>query len=182
MEVSLSDKANQSTFAKIVGISQPTVHKHAKRLGLVPGQTYAEWILAYTDRLRKEASGRAHESDDSFLGLKKRKAELENTQLALALGKEMRLLVETSVAKASLDELLTNFQQELQNTGFALQERIESKFNIEIDDECLSDPIRDTAERVAKNARELGRGFISGSGTDGDPEADADCGVVSEES
>lgn len=179
MEVSLNDQANQSVFAKIVGISQPTVHKHAKRLGLIPGQTYAEWILAYTNQLRTEASGRAHESDSSFIALKKRKAELENIDLTITVGEKLEIFVPTEIALSTIYDLLDFFQQELINVGDNISEKLESKFNIEVDDECISDPIRATAERVASNARELGQSFIGSSGQDDHRKALADSGVGS---
>lgn len=182
MTINLDDKANQTGFAKLVGVSQQAINKHASKLGLVEGQTYAQWILAYTDNLRTQAAGRSHESDANFIALKKQKAELENIDLSITVGEKLEIFVPTDLAIGTIYDLLSLFQQELINVGDNVREKLESKHSIEVDDECISDPIRAAAERVAENARQLGQSLGSCSGQDGDREASTNSGVVAKES
>ncbi len=54
----LEAEATQSGFAGLVGISQPAVFQRVKSGVLEAGGSYWDWLLAYTEELRKQASGR----------------------------------------------------------------------------------------------------------------------------
>lgn len=54
----LDQRATQSGFARLVGVSQPSIHYHVGR-ALHMGETYRTWLLAYCEHLRYEAAGRS---------------------------------------------------------------------------------------------------------------------------
>lgn len=55
----LNRRITQAEFGDLVGISQPAVSDLAKRGVLKPDGSAAAWLLAYCERLREEAAGRA---------------------------------------------------------------------------------------------------------------------------
>ena len=54
----LDQRATQSGFSRLVGVSQPSIHYHVGR-SLHMGETYRTWLLAYCEHLRYEAAGRS---------------------------------------------------------------------------------------------------------------------------
>ena len=54
----LDAEATQSGFADLIGIKQPTVFARVKSGLLRPGESYWQWLLAYTEELREQAAGR----------------------------------------------------------------------------------------------------------------------------
>jgi phage terminase Nu1 subunit (DNA packaging protein) len=60
---------SQERFARIVGVTHQAVTELARKGVLLPGQTAGQWLLAYTGRLREEASGRnaAHAAERARL-------------------------------------------------------------------------------------------------------------------
>lgn len=58
--------ATNEGFGQLVGISRQAVAGHRKS-GVLMGQTYREWLLWYTDHLRRGAAGRGNEDDESNL-------------------------------------------------------------------------------------------------------------------
>lgn len=155
MSVNLSATATQSGFAELVGTSKQAVQKHAAKIGLKKGGTYADWLRIYCEHLRTEAAGRGGESMQDLT--RQRILESEQKTLAMMLDNQEKLgaLVSVEDVSAVFDEFSGSVPTAINSAGESIQAAIESKHSITLDDEIVHGPLRATADRIAVAARKL---------------------------
>lgn len=59
MVVDLDDQVSQARFAEMVGVSEASISQRVSDGVLTRGDTAGEWLVAYCERLRDQAAGRA---------------------------------------------------------------------------------------------------------------------------
>jgi phage terminase Nu1 subunit (DNA packaging protein) len=159
VSVDLIAKATQSGFAELVGTSKQAVQKHAAKIGLKKGGTYADWLRIYCEHLRTEAAGRGGESMNDLT--KQRILESEQKTLAMMLDNQEKLGALVSVEDVStvFDEFSGSVPTAINSAAESILAAIESKYSIQLDDELVHGPIRAAADRVAGTARKLSEGI-----------------------
>lgn len=155
----LKEKANQTSFAELVGVSKQAIQKVAVRAGLRKGGTHAEWLRAYCEHLRTEAAGRGGESMQDLT--KQRILESREKTLSMQLENLERLghLVSVEEMTGVFDELSSAVPISMNNAAESILSAIESRHSLNIDDELVHGPIRAATERLAGTARKLGEGL-----------------------
>lgn len=88
----LNEVTTQADFAEIVGLSEAAVSQLVANQILVRGETCHEWILAYCDRLREVAAGRAADG-----GL-----DLATERALLAREQRVRIEMQNAVTRREL--------------------------------------------------------------------------------
>ncbi len=164
--LSLDARATQSRFALIVGISQPAVAKLLGKGILPKGGTYRDWLLAYCERLRKEASGRG--ADNQELLTQARIDESRENALSKRLDRYEKtgLLVALPHVKAVLSAWAQQVRMNVENAGEKIFDRISAEHDLTLNDELIREPLRVALRNASSVARELGLSDDFGSGAD----------------
>ncbi|WP_052417252.1 hypothetical protein [Cellvibrio mixtus] len=157
-------KASQTTFALMVGVSQQAISQ-LKGKGVLPENgTYADWLIAYLERLRSEAAGR--EQDQRLSDVRIRETEMSANLKELEYAKQLGKIILVD----DLAPLMNSFCSAVQFNVMAAQERIieaiESKYSITIDDDDVSKPLRAAIESVISGSREFIARTSPGDGSD----------------
>lgn len=145
--------ANQTRFAKFVGVSQQAISQ-LKGKGVLPDNgTYADWLYAYVDRLRTEASGR--EQDERLSAVRIRDTEMAANLKEIEFLKQLKQIIFV----ADLSPMLTALMGAIQFNVMAAQEQIieaiESRYSIKLDDDDVGKPLRTALESVASGTKEF---------------------------
>jgi len=153
--INLGSKASQTVFAEIVGVSQQAIALKVKEEVLTRDGTYAEWFVLYTDRLRQEAAGRSGEAQGRLT-----EARIEESRENSAEKKQRRLiaarlLLQRADVEHILLELPALVRQQMMTTAEAMQEKLESKYSIEMTDDDIKEPVRTALGHVADRAVKL---------------------------
>lgn len=144
----LDTKATQAEFASLVGASQPAIHKHVVSGILKPGQTFRQWLQAYTLKLRDEAAGRTITDQRLELDKAKTREALANAQSKeLALYREYQLILEKSQVMEAMSAWIALAKSEYVNSIEKMLAMIESRHNITIERTDI-DGITDAAMRT----------------------------------
>jgi hypothetical protein len=158
------EKANQTAFALMVGVSQQAISQLKGKGVLLEDGTFGEWHLAYLDRLRSEAAGR--EQDSRLSDVRIRETEMSANLKELEYLKQLGKIIMVE----DLSPLMTSFCSTVQFNVMAAQERIieaiESKHSITVDDDDIGKPLRTALESVIGGSRELITRVSSGNGGD----------------
>ena len=142
-------------FASIVGVTQQAISLKVQE-GLLPRDgTYAEWLVLYCERLRKEAAGRSGEAQDRLTEARieesrENSAEKKQRRLAAARDLLQRADVETLVIG-----LATAVRQSVTGAGDEIQQKLASKYSIELEDDDIKEPLRSALRHVADRTDEL---------------------------
>lgn len=155
----LGTKASQSRFAELVGVSQQAIALKVKDQTLPRDGTYAEWLVIYCDRLRREAAGRSGEAAEQLTQARieeSRENTAEKKQRRLAGAKQ--LLIRQDVEHLIL-QLPTMTRQQVMTTAEEIQEALEAKYSIELTDDDIKQPLRSALGRVGDHAGELVASF-----------------------
>ena len=86
----LDEQISQAEFAQMIGVSEARVSQLVAERTIVRGDTAGEWIVAYCERLRDQAAGRAGDMAGG----------LDLVQERAALAREQRLGIEIKNAVA----------------------------------------------------------------------------------
>lgn len=154
----LKEKANQASFAELVGVSKQAIQKVAGRIGLRKGGTHAEWLRIYCEHLRTEAAGRGGESAQDLT--KQRILESKEKTLSMSLDNLEKLghLVSVEEMSSVFDELGAAVPVAFNGAAESILSSIESKYSINLDDDLVHGPLRAAVERLAGATRKLSEG------------------------
>lgn len=155
MAISLDDKATQTEFAKLVGVTQPSISKRIDDGTLKRGGTYREWMSEYCAHIRSVAAGRGGDAQSQLTAA--RTAESHEKTLAMQYDRLLReeVLINVADIEPAMSELVSNVRDLTMAAADKLLERIRSQHKIELDDEECLQPFRDALASAAKAAREL---------------------------
>lgn len=155
MAISLDDKATQVEFAKLVGVTQPSISKRIEEGTLTKGGTYRQWMAEYCAHIRGIAAGRGGDAQSQLTAA--RTAESHEKTLAMQYDRMLReeILISIGDIEPAVSALVSNVRDLTMAAADKLLERIRSKHKIELDDEECLQPFRDALASAAKAAREL---------------------------
>lgn len=150
-------KAKQVEFAALVGATQQAIAKHVEAGVLPRGATYEQWLVAYCDRLRTEASGRvkseARERRDVAQAMESEiNAEMKRRQLF----KEDGLLLDIDSVRQVLTEWATIGKNEFLGAVDKIVTAIEAEHGITIDRDQLQFDIDTALKAIGSYAFEPG--------------------------
>lgn len=146
-------KASQTTFAMMVGVSQQAISQLKNKNVLPDGGTYADWLIAYLDRLRSEASGRMQ--DERLSDVRIRETEMSaNLKELEYLGKLKQIIFVDDIAPL-LNEFVSAVEFNVMSAQERIIEAVESKHEITLNDDDINKPLRAAIESVASGAAEL---------------------------
>jgi hypothetical protein len=119
------------------------------------GATLGEWLRAYCEKLRAEASGRAGDDSVALTRAKTREA-LSKAQISeLNYHRELQQLVPVEEIEPLLQSWAVSGRAEVTRAIESVVAAIESKHKIEIDRELYDAPTRAALDAVASYPREL---------------------------
>jgi len=173
----LDNKANQSSFARLVGCSQPAIADYVNNGLLVPGESLWVWLKKYCERLRNTAAGRGGENQESLTLARIEEARVKSANGRLAYLEKLGELVQAADAEAVLVDWASQANQEYSSTIEKLIHEIESTYNIDVDDDLVKRIAGPATERTSAYAAKLGSRFVARSEGVRAAEACADAGV-----
>lgn len=159
----LDQKATQSGFADMVGVSKQAIQKQAPKIPLKAGQTMRTWLRKYCEHLREEAAGRGGESQARLTAQRIKESEAKTLAMELDNLERLGELVAIDDVGRVFDEFTREVPAQLLGAAEHIADTLESKHSISIDDEHINKPIRLAAERVAGIASKLGDALREGS-------------------
>lgn len=151
----LDQVATQTGFANLVGCSQQAINKQAKKIGLSDGGSYRQWLLCYVNSLREEAAGRNYSSESEANSLKLRKLQGEVTALEISNARELGTLVLAQDGAAIVESLGKKFTSEIQTAQMQIINGIQSKYDIELDENVITSPMQSAARSCESHAGKL---------------------------
>jgi phage terminase Nu1 subunit (DNA packaging protein) len=83
--MNLDQPCTQAAFGALIGVSQPTVSELISREILKPGDTAAQWLLAYCAHMREQAAGRGADGELAFQRSELARVSRERAEIKLAL-------------------------------------------------------------------------------------------------
>lgn len=147
-DVSLSDEATQSGFARLVGTSQQAISKHVQSGVLEQGASYGTWLQVYCERLRTEAAGRQVSSARERRDMAQALESEANAQLKMReLYRQDRLILDVDSVRRVLSEWASIGKNEFLGAVDNIITAIESRHAITVDREPLQ-PDVDAALRA----------------------------------
>ena len=155
MEINLDDKATQTGFAALVGVSQPAINARINAGALQSGGTYRQWLIEYCEKLRVEAGGRGGDEASTLARARTKESLIKTRKLELEYYKEVGLVVPVEVLEPVLSEWASFAQSEVTNCVARLVVGIESQHKIEIDQEAVDNGIRPALSNIAGYAAHL---------------------------
>lgn len=158
-EIELTDAATQSGFARLVGTSRQAINKHVEKGVLKEGQTYAEWLQIYCDRLRDEAAGRGGDQQSTLTAVR-----IEETQENIFDKRQKRLaasgdLMDRETVHNWVVESAASIQGFVMGAGETIIESITEKYRIELETEDVTAPLRTALGHISSNGSELAERF-----------------------
>lgn len=158
----LNAAATASGFARLVGISQPAVSGHVRDGNLPRGGSFAEWLHAYCDHLRKYAAGRGGERQKDLNEAKTEEALAKAAMTRLSYNERLGNVVAAEDVARVLTEWAAYANREYRGATARLKQSIESEHGVTLADETLSNVIEPAIERIGRFAENAAGDFDRG--------------------
>ena len=176
-EIELTDIATQSGFSRLVGTSRQAINNHVVKKVLTDGQTYAEWLLIYCDRMREEAAGRGGDQQSTLTA-----ARIEETHENIFDKRQKRLtasgeLMDRETVHNWIVESASSIQGFVMGAGETIIESITEKYKIELEADDVAGPLRAALGHIASNGSELAERFCGVGELSSTDAANADGGM-----
>jgi len=140
--MNLDDVAKQTEFAELVGATQQAVGKHVNSGVLDRGASYRDWMIAYCERLRNEASGRvASQARERRDMAQAEESEINTEMKRRTLLKEEGLLLDLDSVKQVLTDWAGIGKNEFIGAVDSIITAIESEHGITVDREPIQQDI-----------------------------------------
>lgn len=148
-----NDVAKQTEFAMFVGITQPAVAQMVKKGTLEKGQTYGEWFDAYITKIRDEAGGR--NQDDRLINARIRESEMNGNLKELDYLANLKKVIWVEDLEPLMSEFISAIGFQVRSAEDRIIEGIESRYDIELDDDIIREPVRAALTSIAGSSRQL---------------------------
>lgn len=157
----LDTAAKQTVFAKLVGVSQPTVASHLDKGRLTAGGTYRLWLTEYCEHLRSEAAGRGGENQALLTEVR-----ILETQENIAEKRQRRLtaagdLIDREQVEQWVTGAAGNIQTYVMGAGETILEALSEKYDLEIDPDDVIGILRTALGHAGKAGEELAERFAA---------------------
>ena len=163
--INLSEPADQTRFARLVGVSQPSISSYISKGRLTRGATFGQWIAEDTEHLRTEAGGRASSLQD-----RQAAARIEESEVKAAIGRlDYFSKLEALVIAGEVEQVLSGwagYANREYRSGFdSLVMEIERRYGIEIDRTMVTEFVGTTIDRVRRFAEKSAEPYRESSET-----------------
>lgn len=148
-----NDVAKQTEFAMFVGITQPAVAQLVKKGVLTKGQTYGEWFEIYITKIRDEAGGR--NQDERLINARIRESEMNGNLKELDFLANLNKVIWVEDLEPLMSEFISAIGFQIRSAEDRIIEGIESRYDIELDDDIIREPIRAALTSIASSAQQL---------------------------
>lgn len=160
----LQEEANQTEFARLVGVSQQAISKLVDK-GLLPrGSSNQEWLTLYIGNLREQAAGRGGSLHDERTRSQIKESETKTANLRLQYHEKLGSLVILEEARAFLMDWAAYANREFRQANERLVLDIKSMLDVDVPDELRDKHVGAAIERVKSYALKLASGGSDGSG------------------
>lgn len=153
--VDIDRAVTQRQFATLVGVTQPAIAKHVSSGLLREGATLGEWLRAYCEKLRAEASGRASDDSVALTRAKTREAEGRARLADLQYYREVEALVPVELIEPMLESWAVSGRAEVTRAVESVVAAVESKYKIEVERELYEKPLYAALDAIAGYPRDL---------------------------
>lgn len=158
----LNQKASQSGFGRLVGVSQQAISNQVHAGVLQDGGTYGEWLVQYCERLRTEAAGRSGDTDKRLTDSRIEESQIKTAQLRLTYNRDIGKAIYTEDAASVISDWARYANREYTQTTHRLVAEIQSANEITIDQVLVDSLVSPSVERIANYAAELARRLVDG--------------------
>ncbi|MEJ1409383.1 MAG: hypothetical protein RPU60_04080 [Candidatus Sedimenticola sp. (ex Thyasira tokunagai)] len=164
----LDQPATQAKFGRLVGITQQAVAQHQAKGSIPKSGTYLDLLFAYSEHLRKEASGRGGEDQGALARAKTRQAEIDADNKELQFHREVKNLVPVQEIEPILSGWAVTARSEFMHALERIVAGIESQHGITVDQKIVDEHTSAAFDTVAAYPK-----FSSDVDGEGRGEADA---------
>lgn len=147
--VNLDEVATQVRFAALVGVSQQAISDKVMAGVLTSGGTLRDWLLAYCERLRLEASGRSGDDNQSLTRARTREAEASAELKQLQIMEKSGTLVSRAEIEPRMNAMVTAARTELLTLPDKLVSEIKALHGIDVDPSLIEDRIHEALNHLA---------------------------------
>ena len=100
----LDVEADQTSFARLVGVSQQAISGRVSDGRLEKGETLQQWLHVYLEDLREQASGRGGDEQANFQRARAREMEASSKLKEMQYHEKMGTLIHAEHARAFLSD------------------------------------------------------------------------------
>lgn len=145
----LSKSATQVEFAELVGTSQQAISKYARLGILVKDQSLQQWLLAYCEKMRSEASGREVTDSRKRLDEAKTREALANAATKeLQLYREKELILDRNQVRLAMADWVNTAKSEYESSVEKIIALIEDKHGVTVDRESVNSVVDATSRAI----------------------------------
>lgn len=148
----LDEKATQTGFAKLVGVTKQAIGRRYSEGQFPAGGSYATWLQIYLESLRVEAAGR---SEKELAAIRGRKELAQAMREEFELAKEMKMVVLVEDISPGLIGILKEIQTNIIQAGKRSMQAIQAEHQIKLHDDIVLEPLRAALRDVAGSADQL---------------------------
>lgn len=146
----------QTEIAEHLDMTDRSVRDIAKKLGIVTQEcTLSEFRIAYIRHMRGVASGHQSSDGKSLTDVRLKEAEGNSILTWMTVGERSKTLVLFEDVEAALSELSGGLSDQVMSAGDRIVEAVESRYNIEIDENLINEPLRAALGSIRTSASEL---------------------------
>jgi len=145
----LNVKANQSSFARLVGVTQPAIKVHLDKGKLTLGQSLAEWLHIYCEFLRVEASGRGGDEQQSLTRARTHEAEQSGRLKEILVAEKLGEVIIADDVKPAMIAMVTAARAELLSMPSKIVAEIKALHGVDVDETLIEDHIHESLEHLA---------------------------------
>lgn len=150
----VSQKLNQTQLSRLFKCSQPTVSGLYEKGVISEDQTALQALHSYIERLREEAAGRAADNSQTLTEVRIEESKEKTLSMKQKRLTDARSLVFVEDISVVLTDFGSQIPQRLSEAIYKIVEEIQTRYEIEIDDDLI-DKHRDSAlSDIAASARE----------------------------
>ena len=141
--------ANQSSFSKLVGVSRQAIGAHASK-GIFDGcDSLQEWLQAYCEKLREEASGRVVENADEMKVATIREKNAKAYKTELEIEQLRKTLVDMNEVYRELEPAMLHILTTMKAAGNRIASALSAQYGIQIDKRLLDNEFRTALSAIA---------------------------------
>ncbi len=147
--VDLNAKATQTAFSKLVGVSQQAISDKVHAGVLRDDCTLGDWLLAYCERLRLEASGRSGKDSEALTRARTAEATASAELKNLMIKEKSGQLVPAADVEPRYTAMVTAARTELLSLPDKFTSEIRALYGIEVDPQLFEDRIYESLNHLA---------------------------------
>ncbi|SEQ48875.1 hypothetical protein SAMN03080615_01654 [Amphritea atlantica] len=152
----LDEKASQTGFANLVGVSQQAISSQVKKENLSENGTYQEWLHQYCDQLRQQAAGRGGEDQVDVAKATYEEKTVKTAIMRLEYNEKISTTIHEEEAYQFLSDWAIYSAGQFRRAFERLRDDLKSQFDIDLPKELSEKHAGTAIDRVRGYALKLG--------------------------